>query len=317
MGFPEKDHPILNFRNRGTWIAHGALIENINIAATAFGYEAQIQVFPNGENTGITGRINFKKTEKPKDELFDSILLRATNRKPYKDKILTVKQKREFLISAQEINPNCDIRITEDKLAKNILGSAVSVNEVVMLENEKLHQLFFDEIVWTKEEESKKQKGLYLKTMELGFPQRTALRLFKHWSIMKIANKFGVAKKIANDNAKTYSASSIMGIIIVDDTDKGFIDAGRIIERLWLKATNEKLEFHLITGVMFFYQRVMSDPKGFSPVHIELIKKTYNQIKEVFKVEKGVIAGLFRIGEDGKPTARSIKSPPEFIKKYV
>lgn len=33
---PEKDHPILNFRNRGTLLAHRALIENIVIAAAHY-----------------------------------------------------------------------------------------------------------------------------------------------------------------------------------------------------------------------------------------------------------------------------------------
>ena len=34
---PEKDHPILNYHNRGTLIAIGALIENIIITASSLG----------------------------------------------------------------------------------------------------------------------------------------------------------------------------------------------------------------------------------------------------------------------------------------
>ena len=70
---PEKDHPILNFRNRGTWIAHGALIENIVILASAFGYKAGVSIFPNKNEKNITARISLIANHVVKDFLCESI----------------------------------------------------------------------------------------------------------------------------------------------------------------------------------------------------------------------------------------------------
>lgn len=69
---PEKDHPILNFRNRGTWVAHGALIENIIIAATHFGFKTKPHFFPDYRDPNLTAILEFKKDDLVSDPLFFS-----------------------------------------------------------------------------------------------------------------------------------------------------------------------------------------------------------------------------------------------------
>jgi len=60
IAIPEKDHRVLNFKNRGTLLAHGALIENISIIASTFGYNTVIDIiYPKKGNT--TALIDFKK----------------------------------------------------------------------------------------------------------------------------------------------------------------------------------------------------------------------------------------------------------------
>lgn len=312
IALPEKDHPILNFRNRGTWIAHGALLENISIASLALGYDARINVFPNTVKPNLVAQISLIHSA-PKDEpLHRAIFLRTTNRKPYKISPLIQEQKNEILSAAKEAGG--DFRFTEDRKEMGILGKAVSVNEIVMLENKELHRLFFDELVWNKEEERKKGSGLYLKTMELQPPQQMALRLFKHWPIMNFFNSLGAARMIARDNAKTYASSSLIGIIVVEDTDQSFLSAGRAIERIWLAATKLGLSCHLITGIFFLEQRIRSNNgSDFSREHCVRIKNSCHEVASIFNVQKGLIAGLLRIGDGGEPTARSIKISPKII----
>jgi len=313
IAHPEKDHPILNFRNRGTWIAHGALIENIKIAAAALGYKLSIKNFPDSQNPNLTARISFTESLPPSEEsLFRVIPKRTTNRKPYEIKSLTYKQKEELLKSVQEIGGGVEMRLTEDREKVKVLGQAGAVNEIVTLENKVLHKLFFDEIVWTREEEDARKKGLYLKTMELKPPQEKALKLFKSWKIMNFLNKFGVARGIAKGNARVYASTPVMGAILVNDSDKDFIIAGRLMERLWLKATAWGFGFHIITGVLFFHQKIKAGKtKDFSDKHIKLINDAYEKTASIFGVGNKLVAIMFRIGDGGEPTARSTKKPPE------
>lgn len=309
---PEKDHPILNFHNRGTWIAHGALIENIIIVSRAHGYRTKITIFPDHNLNNLTAQIEFEKSEVINEPLYPAVSLRATNRKFYDQTPLTQNQKQEFLKTIAEIGERVTFKLIEEPDQLKVLGRAVSVNEIVMFENKKLHHLFVKELVWNEKELSKRADGLYVKTMELKPPQEKALRLFKFWPVMSLLNKVGVARAVAKDNAKNYASCAAMGLITVDNKDGAFINAGRLIERLWLKATTMGLSFHLITGIFFFWQRMQIDGSNiFSPKHIKMIQEAYKSVVDIYGIANNeIIAGLVRIGRGGEPTARSPKKPP-------
>ncbi|MBI2514757.1 nitroreductase family protein [Candidatus Wolfebacteria bacterium] len=309
LALPEKDHPILNFKYRGTWLAHGALIENMAIASSEMGYRADIKIFPDKSNPNLTARIALESSASKDEPLYKCIFERTTNRKPYESHPLKMEDKIALL---ESIAGRGDFRFTEDPDKLKILGEAVAVNEIVMFENPLLHRLVFEEIVWTEEEERKRGGGLYVKTMELKPPQRFALKFFKYWTIMKLLNKLGAAMAIAKDNAQNYAAASLMGIVAVEDNDEDFISAGRLCERIWLEATRLGLNLHLITGIFFLRQRILrGEISEFSQEHIELIKDAYEKTASIFDVNEGLIALLVRIGYDGEPSARSMKKAPE------
>src|SRR3989344_4713288 len=137
FALPEKDHPILNFRNRGTLFAHGALFENILIAADALGYKSEYTLFPDKENKNCTARITFSKADPKNQPLFTSIPKRATNRKPYKKKALSNIEKDILVKCVTEINNLSGVRlkIVEDRDNLEELGRALSKAEQVIFEN--------------------------------------------------------------------------------------------------------------------------------------------------------------------------------------
>lgn len=313
FGLPEKDHRILNFRDRGTWIAHGALIENMVIAANSLGYEAALQIFPEKKEPHLTARIDFHEGQKRDQALAAAIPGRATNRKPYSPKALTAEEKNA-LINASKAISGGHMDLVEEKEKIRVLGVASSVNEIVTLEEPELHRLFVHEIAWTAAEEKARGGGLFLETMELPPPQKFILaHVLRHWGAMNIMGKVGFARMIARDNAKVYSRAAAMGAIIVPDSDSAFIDAGRIMERVWLEATNLGLSVQLLTGVLFMHQRIRSgDPFGLSENHIKMVTGAYGDIASCFPSD-GSIALLFRIGHGDAPSAYSIKTPPIYI----
>jgi nitroreductase len=314
---PEKDHAILNFRNRGTLLAHGALIENITIAAGHYDLKCEIKLFPDKTNPNFVASIKLTEGGDKKEEgLFNAISKRTTNRKSYEARGIDMRTKESLLAVPGEIGErNIILKLTEDRGEIATLASAASTNEAIMLENEKLHKLFFDEIVWTEEEEIKEKAGLYLKAMELKPPQAFALRLFKNWSVMSFFNKLGAAKGIAKSNAKGYMQCPAYGAILCDNKDDDFIGVGRVMERAWLKATAAGLSFHLQTGTNFLYQNLPANEKIFSAEHTALIRAQYQKIADIFGAGTKLVPITFRIGYDGEPSARSSKKAPEVIFK--
>lgn len=316
FAFPEYDHPILNYRGRGTWVAHGALIENITISARVAGYNTEVKVFPHWPDTKISAEIYFNNGKKEVDVLQEAIKNRCTNRKPYDNKHLSIDKKNE-LIDILNVSQKARIVLIEDRKKIKELCKLLCVNEVVTLENKKLHELFFKEIIWEERLAKVGERGLFLPTMELARPKQIALRLVKNWSVMNFLNKFGFARLIAKDNAEVFATAPLMGGIISSDDEMSFIEAGRIMERLWLKATEMKLSFHIISGVPFFWQSIkdatinsMMKQSG----HVSLLENTYKDIKSIFNNPSNIVSIVFRVGPSKDPTSLSYKkSVDEFI----
>ncbi|HVM76853.1 MAG TPA: hypothetical protein VMU07_01740 [Candidatus Paceibacterota bacterium] len=311
---PERDHPVLNFRNRGTILANGALIENMAIAARHYGFDPVIDEFSDPNQPNLVAKMAFQENHEEPQPLFDAIAKRATNRKPYETRAIDPQTVRDLQASVGEVgNPGITLRFTEERNQIEQLAVAASANEAVMFADPKLHQLFFEELVWTEREERAKKSGLFLKTMELAPPQAAALRLFRSWHFMKFANRFGAARGIAKGNAKGYAACGLYGAVMCSNNDKDFLSVGRVIERVWLKATAAGLSFHLQTGVNFLYERVTGGGALFQERHHELIRREYGVIHSIFGGGSNVIPALFRIGYDGEPSARSSRRAPEVV----
>jgi len=312
---PEKDNPIFNYRQRGSLLAHGSLIENIVLLAREFGYKSQIVYLPDNANSNHTADIILDKTTPVPQLLTKYIMLRATNRKRYDNQALSTHEINELLESNQE--ESVKVLLLNDTKSKQTIGKSVSVNEVVMLENKELHDLFFNDVRWTKAQEQKHKTGLYLKTMELDLPKLVAFWLLQFWPINRFLIRLGIAKFIAKENAKIYKTAGAMVTLAIADKDVDFIRAGRTLQRLWLTACKLGLSIHLLTGVAFLEQRVsIGKADALSVYHQELVDESYQQMKQCFVIpDERLMAVVFRIGRGGNPSGRSSKIPPliEFI----
>lgn len=316
---PEKDHPVLNFRDRGTLFATGCLIENMVIAAGHFGIKASVKIFPDQKEKKLVAKLSFSRGDAVTEALFESIKKRATNRKPYEIRELPHGVLDMIGDIPQELGDGAmAIPLIEDRSKIGLLASAASVNEIVMFENETLHKLFFEELVWTEREEVEKKSGLYLKTMELKPPQAAALKLFRRWPFMRAANRLlRAARGIAKGNASGYAACGAYGAVISENTDEAFVNAGRAVERAWLIATANGLSFHLQTGINFLWMRLVAEGiPGLSEEHTRLIREEYEKIATALGVNEGkIVSALFRIGYGGEPSARSSRRAPEVVYK--
>jgi hypothetical protein len=310
---PEKDNPVLNFSSRGTLIAHGALIENIIISASRYGLETMFYIAQDQNERAIV-EITFADSYSPPDPLYASIPARSTNRKQYEDKPIS----KEILVNISNAanalgGPMVRTYFIEDKRKITVAGKAASNNEIVMLENKLLHGLFFKEVIWnSREEKTKGGSGLYIKTLELKKPQEIVFRIIKHWPMMSVLKKLGLAKFIASENAKVYGTGGAMWVISVNEPNhKNFITAGRVLERIWFSCVKEGISLQLLTGILFMRQKIVAGQIDiFSPEHVNLIKESYDQISSIFGIKDGIITLMFRTGYAEKPSAFSHKKEP-------
>jgi hypothetical protein len=306
---PDRDQSLYSWGQRASYMANGALLENVVISAKHYGFEARVHLFPDQQNLHLIARIELVKTSAQTDPLYFGIRERATNRKPYKNYCLNGEE-ITALRSCSDSNHNIRIQLVQDLKRLKILGSAGSINENVMLSNEYLHKFFFSHVNWTKEEDEMKKIGFFIDTLELPPPARFGFRMLRNWSLMRILKMFGFHKLVGLQNARVNSRASAIGIISIDDiSPEKFIFAGRTMQRLWLTATKFHLSIQPLTGVLFFMHNVRArETEHFTTDQIHKIENAYDSIQKAFNIDpKETAVFMFRIGKGDKPTARSVR----------
>lgn len=312
---PQKDHPILNYKNRGTLIACGALIENILITANYYGYGTNLIIKDNFDDNIIVeiileeGGNNYSAKY-----LFEHILNRTTNRKKFKKEKINEKDKK-YLFSDLKQYGDFNVYIKENEFEINELAKNLAYDSYLNFKNLELHRILFKEILFDDKKAQQGEQGLYIKTMEFPSVQIPIIKLFKNRKLFEFLDKFiGISKNIYNDSQKTYSSCSALVAITTPNTQKDFINLGRALENIWLRATKLDLSLHLITGILFFWQQVnWGDKNIFNNEEKNIINKSYNEIKKLFGIKEELIGLILRLGKSDPPSSRSVKKRPIII----
>jgi hypothetical protein len=310
---PEADMSLYNSRQKGSYVAHGALIENIEISAKEFGYTISVDTLPDKENINHVATITFIKSEHMHDSLYACINTRCTNRKDYTGEKIPSEQKKILQESIADFAHTAFI-IIDDESKMQSLGQALAVNERILFENKYLHDFFYEHIIWDKKDEAK--AGFYIETLEFLPHQLGAVKLFKNWTILSLFNKIlGVSKKISKENGEKYTRSGAFGAITVrGDTIKDYITMGRAVQRIWLTATKHNIAMHPCNGVIYFMEQIQDNGgKEFSVAHQKIVKDTHATIVQEFGSTDSRLGFIFRMGKSNPPTAQAKRLKPVIV----
>lgn len=310
FNLPERDQSPYNRGQYGSYVAHGALLENLKISALQSGYSTNIKLFPEPGNKNHIATIALKKISVPNEPvLYQAITKRVTNRKPYKNTPLSSTELTELTKSISD--SSVKILITQKNSDKKTLAKIGSLNESIMMNNEFMHDFFFSHVTWTKEKDEQKKIGFFVDTLELPLPAKKMFKIVENWKVANFLNKFGFHKIVGIQNAKTYASSSGFGILSIKDTSPdGFIHAGMALEQVWLTATKLGLNFQPVSGLLFLVHAIkLEGTAKFSKNQKEQIEKGYETIKQTFPTNSGEnVVFMFRFGHGGgEPTAKSLR----------
>lgn len=312
FNLPEADNSLYNINQHASLIAHGAVLENMKIKAHSFGYETNISIFPEGETSNLIAAFSIEKGVSEED-LSLYIEKRTTNRKPYNTNQLNSEQSSNMLSCSGGYN-DAKVLLVEDSEKIKELAKILGLNEQIVLENKQMHDFLFSHVVWSEEEEKEKKSGLYIKTLELKKPQEKMFNLVKNFTILRVLNKLiGISKKVSKENSQIYAQSSaIVAIATEGDTAESYIKAGQLMQRVWLTITKEGLSAGPLMGVILLAQRIRTaDTGSLSEKHVNLIKRAYVEIKNIFETKDDTIKAILRIGKSGEPSAYSSRRDPD------
>ncbi len=302
-----RDTSLYNVRDLPTFVALGAALENILIAASRLGYAASPVCFPEGPTNTTVASISFAQGGRP-DPLFDAIAERCSNRKPYATHPLSA-QILEALTAEVTRFPTIGIRWIHDREPRKRLSKIAAQGDRTLFGNRLIHAHFFSCIRWDEQEIQKTRDGMPIATLELGRAGSVLFRLLRNTSLVQFLNCFGFSRLAANRSGSMIRKSSAIGLITVPQiSPENFLAAGRAFQRVWLTATAQRLSLQPMTGFVLLQLRLMlGELEGLSKKEVILLDSTRHRLSELFRLENEVPAIMFRLGIGAPPSARTVR----------
>lgn len=305
---PERDTSLYNYRQRASLVAHGALIENLSIAASAEGYSVSVKTFPDPENPEHIATAGLVETAPVDEPLYQAVLNRTINRRRYKGGVLSEKQRSGLMDAAKNVN-GARLVFLESSPDMKALAHIIGCNDRLVFENQHLHRFLFDHMRWNEQEARESGDGLDVRTLELAFPDRLGMRLFQNYPLVTFLNKIGISRIIGAKATQMACSASALGAIVIPAAESfDYLNAGRLMERIWLEATRQGLSFHLMTGMTFLMQSVAEGASlGLSESQAAFLERLLREAEDICGLNGERIALFFRVGHSKPPTVRSMR----------
>lgn len=306
---PERDTSLYSWGQRPSYIANGAVLENMVIAAAQRGYKIRPKILPSSEHPELVARAYLEHATDTSHPLYNAIWKRATNRRPYTKTALTTDQLERF----QHLDGGgARLTMVTDENRRRQLARQVALNERVLFEDKRMHSFFFSHVNWTDEEDRNRKVGFSIKTFELPPPVRAGFAVFKHYPALKVLNAVGLSAMVTKTNADIYSTGAAMGAVLIPSRDSAsFIAAGRLLQKVWLTTTSLGLHLQPLTGITLLMNRIADGDGTLSAAHARLVTQAYGELCSTLSVTDGAIAFLFRIGHSDPPSARTPRQEPD------
>jgi molybdopterin/thiamine biosynthesis adenylyltransferase/nitroreductase len=315
---PTRGNSLLDYAHRATWLAFGAMAENIVLAATARGLTASVRRFPDGVGASVVCAIEFDRdtASSSLDPLADQILCRCTNRRLGKRDPLpptTVSSLRHAALER-----GASIRFIEDPSAMEALGRVLGAGDRIRFLSRTLHAELMAELRWSTSEAERARDGIDLRTLELDATDMAALRLTARWRVMELLGRLGGGANLEVFGQRVARGSSAFGSLSLPGDDAAaFFEGGRAVQRVWLTATALGIGFQPLAALPYLFMRAEAGGDGLATSETRSLLDLQPQYRVLTAVPDGhADVLLFRLARVGAPAVRALRRPVDDVLRF-
>jgi len=307
----ERADSLYDVEQTASWVALGAVLTNMRVAATRVGLGLSVELFPRNAPQALAARVRFHAVTRDDDPLLPAIEQRCVNRRPYRAEPLHAHLRQELLaVASGEAHVRLDL--VESEPLKSKLAALAASQDRILFENRLLHDGLYRWLRWSPQEIADTQDGMPVETLELAPCERTGFRLLRFWGWASFLARLGATQFLPLRAEHCYRHSAAIGLVSTQEPrPDDWVRAGEIFERLWLTATLRGLSLQPITGITFLWLRMrLADGEGLSPTHQRLIERLAQEIGAIlpaFLQQTPVV--LFRLGKAQAPSQRAMRRP--------
>ncbi|MDH5493544.1 MAG: Rv1355c family protein, partial [Myxococcales bacterium] len=306
----DRSRSMLDVENRASHLAFGSLIETLSLAAGAMNLEARPTLFPEGQ--GSTRICDLELEPRSGGPVLEPLVMdipnRVTNRQLGRREPLDPAHRVALMDAAR--GRGCALQIVEEPEKLEAIGALLGAGDRVRLLSKVLHGEMMNEVRWNKEEVERTRDGLDVATLEMTPADLAGMRMISSWPVMKMVGAVGGGIGLERPTRKAIAASSAVGLLTVEGlSPRSFVEAGRMLQRIWLKAGALGLAFQPMTPITYlFYRLEHADGEGLSAKDRAALTALRGRYRALFDVPAGHAEPmLFRLSRAEPPTARSIR----------
>lgn len=306
---PERDSSLYNLKQRASLIAHGAFLQNLQLAAPSAGLACQVELMPDAARDDHIATVTCSAGNTEDSALCEAIPIRCTNRERYQPVKISDSQIENW---RRLSGPGEKIWVSCDREQVNRLAGLLSLNDRLVFEVPALHQFLFEQIRWTDAEANATGDGLDIKTLGLNAPDRIFFRLFRSWTLVSTINRIGFSKIIQAKAKQLVKSSSSVAIITMQGAESmDYIKGGATWQRLMLQLASEGLHAQPIAGLACLMQSAKEDlleNNVTARQHSCLLNARRDLLRITGASDSDVILAIFRVGQ-GPHVIRSLRRP--------
>lgn len=311
----QRSHSMLDFKGTGSLIAFGAALENLRLAAAQEGIEIEminhIREFEEELICSVRFVAKYKSPiQVPHLELVNGIPLRCTNRKNTVRQLLDKSNLEELQDFA--LNEGFKIKLTEDYNDLENLAEIVGGMDRMRFFHEEGLLDFIKEVRWTEKDAEETKDGIDVATLELSGTEKAAMGLLKDPRTVKFFRKFLMGYGLTKISKDTITKASAIMLLQGDSfTPKTYLEGGKVLQRIWIKANMLGISFQPVTAMLFIFQKVLQESNhGFTLDEVREIEKLKLKFDKIFKSEgesDRLDLFMFRLNVTGDPTVRAFR----------
>jgi molybdopterin/thiamine biosynthesis adenylyltransferase len=276
----------------GSLIGYGCIIENLEVYASSLGYQMQTQFNdtfdPNRAN--VIYAVRFKHNAPPSAEnmeLARQIDRRETTRIAGQEMNWT----EEDFATIQQLAAANHGKIIHDPSHISAIHDLTLTSDIIRMTNPKgFHDLFHEEMVWSKEEYEAKREGIFIDDMNLNIKEKVGIEIYNNKKVNEFLNVFGGGSGFSDLSKKYLAGEPILCTFSTASFEmKDLIEAGRNIERFWLALTQYDYSLHPFTSSIMLGSYLHSDRNNYLQKEILDFSNQFNHTLQILGADRPLI----------------------------
>lgn len=311
---------LLDPYHRAAYLALGAAVENIAIAAASSGLDVGINFFPIPSNPDMIATISLvdDSDDNPatcarlKRQL-GLVNQRCTRRELIPSAPLRPKERTALVAAADTRETHVDLCLGSSDMRE--LGVVMGTAERLRFLAANTHRELVAELRFTADEAEATRDGLAVDTLGLGPTGELAIRLLARADVAAVLRRVGGGARCEQLVQDAVASSSALGLLrATADTPADWVACGRGMQQLWLEAELLGIALHPMTSATYLFETI-DDPSGlgFTKDEVATLRALRDRFHTVFPRDNRPVALLFRLGRIARFSGRALRRPVGWV----